>query len=133
LFGFVIAGCGVLALLLAMVGIYGTVSYTVAQRRREVGIRRALGAVHGDIVRLVVGQGMMVVLYGLVIGLLLGFALTRVLTRLPLGTELLFGVSATDLLTFFGVTVLLGVVALVACYVPALRATKVDPMVTLRT
>jgi putative ABC transport system permease protein len=132
LFGFVIAGCGVMALLLAIVGIYGTVSYTVAQRRREVGIRRALGALHADILKLVVGQGMIVVLYGLILGLLLGLALTRVLTNLPLGTELLFGVSATDVLTFAGVTMLLGLVALAACYVPALRATKVDPMVTLR-
>ena len=75
-----------------------------------------------------VGQGIIVVLYGLVLGLLLGLALTRVLTNLPLGTELLFGVSATDVITFAGVTMLLGLVALVACYVPALRATKVDPI-----
>jgi macrolide transport system ATP-binding/permease protein len=132
LFGLVIAGCGVMALLLAVIGIYGTIAYSVVQRRREVGIRMALGALHADILKLVVGQGMRLVVYGTVIGLLLGLALTRVLTNLPLGTELLFGVSATDSITFAGVTLLLALVALAACYVPALRATKVDPMVTLR-
>jgi putative ABC transport system permease protein len=86
----------------------------------------ALGALHADILRLVVGQGMRLVIYGTVIGLILGFALTRVLVNLPLGTELLFGVSATDSLTFASVTLLLAFVALAACYIPALRATKVD-------
>jgi ABC-type antimicrobial peptide transport system permease subunit len=113
--------------------IAGSEPWAVAPRRREVGIRGALGALHADILKLVVGQGMIVVLYGLVLGLLLSLALTRVLTNLPLGTELLFGVSATDVITFAGVTMLLGLVALVACYVPGLRATKVDPMVTLRS
>jgi macrolide transport system ATP-binding/permease protein len=133
LIGLLMGGCGVLALLLAMVGIYGTVAFSVAQRRREVGIRMALGALRTDILRLVVGHGMMVVAYGLGIGLLLGLALTRVLTNLPMQTELLFGVSATDSLTFAGVTLLLALVALAACYLPALRATKVDPAVTLRS
>jgi macrolide transport system ATP-binding/permease protein len=132
LIGFIIAGCGVMALLLAIIGIYGTIAYSVAQRRREVGIRMALGAAHKDILRLVVGQGMTLVIYGLGIGLLLGLALTRVLTNLPLDTKLLFGVSATDSITFAGVTLLLGVVALAACGVPALRATRVDPMIALR-
>jgi predicted permease len=131
--GFVIGFCGILSLLLATIGIYGTISYSVAQRKREVGIRMALGALQKDILRMVVGQGMVLVGYGLAAGLLLGLLLTRVLMSLPLDTELLFGVSATDSLTFVGVTLLLGTVALVACYLPALRATKVDPMVTLRS
>lgn len=128
----VMGACGLMALLLATIGIYGVVSYSVAQRTREVGIRMALGAVRGDILRLVVGQGMILVVWGLALGLLLGFALTRVLTSSIFETELLFGVSATDSLTFAGVTILLALVALAACYIPALRATKVDPVVALR-
>jgi putative ABC transport system permease protein len=132
LVGLVLGACGVMALLLATIGIYGTVAYSVAQRRREVGIRMALGAVRTDIIRLVVRHGMTLVAYGLVIGLLLGAALTRVLTTLPIDTTLLFGVSATDTLTFAGVTAFLALVALIACYLPAMRATNVDPVVTLR-
>jgi predicted permease len=129
----VMAACGFMALLLATVGIYGVVSYSVAQRTRELGIRMALGAVRGDILKLVVGQGMVLVGFGLGIGLLLGFALTRVLTSsVFMETDLLFGVSATDTVTFVGVTLLLGLVALAACYIPALRATRVDPVVALR-
>jgi putative ABC transport system permease protein len=131
-FGMVLVGGGVMALLLATIGIYGTVSYSVAQRRREVGIRMALGAVRSDILRVVVGQGMQVVAYGLAIGLVLGLALTRVLVSLPLVRSLLFGVSAVDVATFVGVTLLLGSVALVACYIPAVRASRVDPSLTLR-
>jgi putative ABC transport system permease protein len=130
--GIVIGSCGFMSLLLATVGIYGVVSYSVVQRTREVGIRMALGAVHRDIVRLVVGQGMMPVALGLGLGLLLSFALTRVLTSSLFETELLFGVSATDSLTFAGVTALLTFIALVACYVPARRATRVDPVEALR-
>jgi putative ABC transport system permease protein len=132
LFGMVLVGGGLMALLLATIGIYGTVSYNVVQRRREVGIRMALGAVRSDILRVVVGQGMKVVSYGLAIGLVPSLLLTRVLVSLPLVKSLLFGVSAVDVATFFGVTLLLGGVALVACYVPALRAAKVDPGMTLR-
>jgi putative ABC transport system permease protein len=121
-----------MALLLATIGIFGTVSYSVAQRRREVGIRMALGAVRSDILRVVVGQGMKVVAYGLAIGLFLGILLTAALASLPIVSSLLFGVSVVDVATFVVVTLLLGGVALVACYIPALRAAKVDPVVTLR-
>jgi len=130
--GLVMTACGFLALLLASVGIYGTLAYAVVQRRREVGIRMALGAVRRDILGLVVGQGMVLVGIGLGIGLVLGVALTRVLNSLPLDMELLFGVTTTDFLTFAGMTLLLGLVALAACFVPARRAATTDPMVTLR-
>jgi ABC-type antimicrobial peptide transport system permease subunit len=125
-------GCGVMALLLATLGIYGVVSYSVAQRPKEVGIRMALGAMRGDILRLVIGQGMIVVMVGLAIGLLLSMALTRLLTSSLLELELLLPVSATDPLTFAGVTILLALVALLACFIPARRATQVDPMEALR-
>ena len=132
LFGMVLVAGGLMALLLATIGIYGTVSYSVAQRRREVGIRMALGAVKSDILRVVVGQGMKVVVYGLGIGLILGVLLTGVLTAIPVVRSLLFGVGALDVVTFVAVTLLLGGVAFLACYIPALRATKVDPGLTLR-
>lgn len=132
MFGMVLVAGGLMALLLATIGIFGTVSYSVAQRRREVGIRMALGAVRSDILRVVVGQGMKVVAYGLAIGLFLGILLTAALASLPIVSSLLFGVSVVDVATFVVVTLLLGGVALVACYIPALRAAKVDPVVTLR-
>ena len=129
----VMGGCGVMALLLATLGIYGIISYSVAQRRRELGIRMALGALQRDILRLVVGQGMFLVIVGLGIGLVLSFALTRLLTSSLLELELPLPVSATDPLTFAGVTILLALVALLACYIPARRATQVDPIEALKT
>ena len=124
--------CGVMALLLASLGIYGIISYSVAQRTRELGIRMALGALRKDILKMVVWQGMVLVIAGLALGLLLSVALTRVLTSSLLELELPFPVSATDPLTFASVTMLLAFVALVACFIPARRATNIDPIEALR-
>ncbi|HXT64703.1 MAG TPA: ABC transporter permease [Pyrinomonadaceae bacterium] len=121
-----LGGFGVLALLLAAIGIYGVVSYSVAQRTREIGLRRALGAKESDVLRLVLGEGSFVILIGLALGLLLAFAATRMIAGF------LYGVAPTDPLTFVMVPLLLGLIAVVACYLPARRATKVDPMVALR-
>jgi macrolide transport system ATP-binding/permease protein len=132
LFGIVIGSCGGLAMLLASLGIYGTVAYGVGQRTREIGIRLALGANRQDILRLVIRQGMRRVIYGLTLGLMLALALTRVLASEVFEVDLLYGVSASDPATYVLVGVLLMVVTLLACYLPARRATRVDPLVALR-
>lgn len=117
---------GAMALLLGTVGLYGVIAYSVSQRTREIGIRVALGAQRGDVMSLVLGEGMLVILTGLAIGLVGSLGLTRFLS------SLLVGVSATDPLTFAGVATLLASVALAACYLPARRAVLIDPLVALR-
>ncbi|HWT02783.1 MAG TPA: ABC transporter permease [Pyrinomonadaceae bacterium] len=115
-----------LALVLAAVGIYGVISYSVAQRTREIGLRMALGAQRSDVVKMVVGQGLKLVLIGVAFGLAAAFVLTRVMS------SLLFGVSATDPVTFLVISLVLICVALLASFIPARNATKVDPMIALR-
>jgi ABC-type antimicrobial peptide transport system permease subunit len=117
---------GLLGLSLAVVGIYGVISYAVSQRTGEIGLRMALGAQRRDIFRLIIGQGLKLTLTGIGIGAAVSLALTRFLS------SLLVGVSPADPLTFTSLILLFSLVSLAACYIPARRATKVDPMVALR-
>jgi putative ABC transport system permease protein len=117
---------GITALLLATTGVFGVMAYSVSRRTQEFGVRVALGAVTGNVVRLVLGLGVRTVFIGVAIGIAGSLALTRIVE------SLLFGVTATDPLTFGGVTFILVASALLACYIPARRATRVDPVVALR-
>jgi putative ABC transport system permease protein len=114
------------ALLLASIGIYGVMAYTFSQRTHEIGVRVALGAQRGDILRMALGEGMLLVAIGLGVGLIGAAIVTRFLR------SMLFSVTATDPLTFVSIAVLLASVALFACFIPAQRATQVDPLVALR-
>jgi ABC-type antimicrobial peptide transport system permease subunit len=127
LVGILFAVFAALALLLASVGIYGVMSYTVGQRKREMGIRMALGARPRDALGLILSEGMKLALMGAVIGLLCSLPLARAVSHL------LYGVSANDPLIFFGGAMALIGVAMLACYIPARRAMRVDPMVALRS
>ena len=115
-----------LAVTLAAIGIYGVLSYWVTQRRREIGIRMALGASRRDVVRLVAGQGARLMILGMVLGLILALGLAGLLA------SQLFNVSAYDPVTFFAVSGILGAVAALSCFLPARRAARVDPLVALR-
>lgn len=124
--GTFVGAFGLLALVLAAVGIYGVTAYTTRQRTHEIGIRMALGASKPDILRLLLGHGLRLTLAGVGLGLAVSFALTRYLG------SLLQGVTSTDALTFSSVVVLLCAVALFACFIPARRAMRLDPLVALR-
>jgi macrolide transport system ATP-binding/permease protein len=123
---YLIGSFAALAVLLAMIGLYGLISYSVSQRTREIGIRVALGAQRGDVMRLVLGQGAQLTAIGVVVGVAAAIGLTHLMG------SILYGVKATDPLTFMFTVVLLAPVALSACYIPARRSTRVDPMVALR-
>jgi len=115
-----------LSLILAVIGIYGVMAYSVNQRRRELGIRMALGASQGEVLRLVVQQGLRLTTMGVIVGLAVSFAASRLIATM------LFDVSPTDVVTFVAVPLMLALAALMASYIPARRATRIDPMVALR-
>jgi predicted permease len=118
---------GLIALLLACIGIYGITAFSVAQRTNEIGIRMALGAQAGQVLRLVMGQSMLLLIIGLVVGLIGAYALGGLIA------SFLYGISPNDPLTFAGVTLIFIAIALLACYIPARRAIRVDPVITLKT
>jgi len=118
---------GALALLLATIGVYGIMSYTVGKRTREIGIRMAIGAQRHDVFRLILGQALVITAIGLAVGLVAAFFVARYFQNF------LFRVGAGDVLTYVVITIVLSTVALLACFLPAQRATKVDPLVALRT
>jgi ABC-type antimicrobial peptide transport system permease subunit len=118
---------GALAMALGIVGLGGVIAHAVSQRTREIGVRVALGARHGQVLRLILGQGIRLIVVGLAVGLVGARALSRLIAAL------LFGVSATDTASYLSATVLWFAVALLACYIPARRALKIDPVVALRT
>ena len=115
-----------MALLIAAIGIYGVLAYSVTQRTREIGLRMALGAQPGGVLRLIIGEGMQITLIGVCAGLLGGLALARAVA------SLVYGVPVRDPATFASIAVVLSIVALAACTIPAMRAARVDPMVALR-
>ncbi len=123
---FLLVSFAVLALVLAGIGVYGSINYSTRQRTHEIGLRMALGAQPGDVLRMIVGQGLVLALTGIAIGLIASFALTRLMKGL------LFGISATDPITFSAISLLLILIGLLASWIPARRATKVDPLVALR-
>ena len=123
---FLFALFGATGLILTLTGIYSVISYTVSQRTQEIGIRMALGAQGSDVLKMLVGQGMVLTAVGIAVGVVAAVALTRLMANL------LFGLGATDPLTFVMIALLLAPVALLACWIPARRATKVDPMMALR-
>jgi putative ABC transport system permease protein len=123
---FLLAGFAALALILSCVGIYGVISHLIGQRTREIGVRMALGAQRNEVLRLVLGQGAKMALLGVVVGIAAAVGLMRLMANQ------LFGISSYDPLTFVSVALLLALVALVACYLPARRAVRVDPIIALR-
>ncbi len=123
---YLIGSFAALALLLAIIGLYGLVSYSVAQRTRELGVRMALGASQADVLRLVLREGVRLAFFGISIGLVAALAFAQLMRAL------LFGVNPADPTILIGVALVLGVVALAACFIPAHRATRVDPMIALR-
>jgi putative ABC transport system permease protein len=123
---YLVGSFAILALILGTIGLYGLISYSVSQRTREFGIRIAVGAMRSDILRLVLSHGMRLILVGLFLGTVTALGLTRLMS------SLLYGVGANDAFTFASVAILLTLVAIIACYIPARRATRVDPLVALR-